>query len=313
MGVNETSLRYAIAVYDEKRMTKAARKMFVSQPSLSQGIRLLEEELGIMLFERSKTPIRATEAGEIFVHWAKHVLASKLQMLNHLSELSEGRLRKLTIGLSSQICNEILPIVLQQFYSVTTGCAVVLKKCSSNDLISLIERDGVDLLIDRPHSKYNCIHIAEEEILLAAPASFQFSVIESGEYPTVSMSDAANMPFISLSDNGPFLALISEIFKIINSAPNIVLECPSSQVAHSMVALNIGVTLLPKCCITNNKLPNVCYYRFFDHQMSHSVTALHREDRPLTKDAHIFISILKDKFADCAVADSAMSEILTGE
>jgi DNA-binding transcriptional LysR family regulator len=199
--LNDSTLRYVIAVYEEKSMTKAARNLFIAQPTLSQSIRVLEEDLGAKLFDRSKTPLAVTEAGEVFVHWARHVLLSELRMRKYLSEISSNRLRKLVVGTSPQICKEILPIVLQQFYAVTTGCSVILKDYGSSELKLLLEDDSIDFLLDQPHAEYNCVPIAEETILLAPPSSFRFSAVRPGEYPSVRVLDLEDKPFIFLSDN----------------------------------------------------------------------------------------------------------------
>ncbi len=68
--MNLNVLRYIIAVYEEKNMTRAAQKLYVAQPSLSQGIRSLERDLGVELFDRSTNPLNNL-AGEIFISWAK--------------------------------------------------------------------------------------------------------------------------------------------------------------------------------------------------------------------------------------------------
>lgn len=301
--MNMNLLRYVMAVYEEKSMTKAARKLYVAQPSLSQSIRLLEEDLGTKLFDRSQTPLKVTAAGEIFVHWAKHTLSSEQKMRKYLLDISTEKIRKLIIGSSPQMCKETFPDALQKFYAVTKGCSVVLKECRADEAKLLLERDSIDFLIDRPNSDYDCVPIVEEGILLAAPASFQFSVNQAGAYPSISISDLTDMPFIYLSDNEWFANTVNDMFKIIKSTPNIVLECSSLQEAHNMVSHNIGVTLVPKYCIKQNTPTNVCYYIFREYPISHTMAVLHRKDRPLTKDAMRFISILKDIFTENAKPD----------
>jgi DNA-binding transcriptional LysR family regulator len=306
--MNDSTMRYVIAVYEEKSMTRAARKLFIAQPTLSQSIRVLEADLGTKLFDRSKTPLAVTEAGEIFVQWARHILLSELRMRKHLLDLSTDRLRKLVVGISPQICKEILPTVLQQFYAVTSGCSVVLKDYGSSELKLLLEGDSIDFLIDRPHAGYNCVPIVEEMVLLAAPASYRFSPVRPGEYPSVNIADLEDMPFIFLSDNEFFKSAVSDIFRQIGGNPSIVLECSNLQEAHSMVSHDIGVTLIPESCAHKNKLPNVCYYTLHGHPLSHVMTALYRRDRTLTEDAVQFLSLLRDTYTVYTSRKSADGE-----
>lgn len=303
--MNYNILRYFMAVYEEKSMTSAARKLFIAQPSLSQGIRKLEEELGVKLFDRSKTPLRVTEAGEIFAHWAKDVLSSEQRMRQYLSDLSSNKLRKLTIGVTPQICREIFPIVAKEFYSATTGCTISIKECRSSDAEISLDSDNADILIGKSNPHYQCVSILKEPIVLAAPALSRFHITRTGEYPSISLSEIVDKPLIFVSENEYFLNIISEMFKRLKSNPNIVLETPRLQEAHRMVSNNIGITFLPEYCIKNNKLPNVRYYTFHDYPLSHEVTVMYRKDRPITEDAAKFISVLKGLFTNVLSPDNA--------
>jgi DNA-binding transcriptional LysR family regulator len=192
--MNETVLRYVIAVYDEKSMTRAAQKLFVAQPSLSQSIRLLEQDLGTSLFDRSKTPLKATEAGEIFVHWAKFILGTEQQMRQHITAIASGNLRKLVVGVSPQMCQEVLPDILQKFYSVVKGCSIIIKECSTAEAKMLLEDNGIDILVGRPNSDYENVYVIEEPVLVSVPKLFQLPFIQQGEYPFINMSALTGLP-----------------------------------------------------------------------------------------------------------------------
>jgi DNA-binding transcriptional LysR family regulator len=88
--MNFNVLRYFVTVYDERSMTKAAKRLFVSQSSLSQCIRQLEKDMGVTLFERSKTSLKPTQIGEYYAYWAKQTLASEQKMKQHIFELSHS-------------------------------------------------------------------------------------------------------------------------------------------------------------------------------------------------------------------------------
>jgi DNA-binding transcriptional LysR family regulator len=85
--MNFNALRYFVTVYDEKSMTKAAKKLFVSQSSLSQCIRQLEKDLGASLLDRSRTSLKPTRVGEYYAYWAKQTLASEQKLRQHIFEL----------------------------------------------------------------------------------------------------------------------------------------------------------------------------------------------------------------------------------
>lgn len=162
--MNLNVLRYIIAVCEEKNMTKAARKLFVTQPSLSQSISSLEDYLGVKLFDRSKTPLETTLAGETFVNWARNILLSEKLMLQKISDISADRFRKLVIGVSPQASNQLLASVLERFYANISGCFIELKEYVPENLYSFLDKGDVDLLIGRPNHNellYKCATISE--------------------------------------------------------------------------------------------------------------------------------------------------------
>ena len=75
--MNWNTLRYVVEIAEQKSFSKAARKLYLAQPSLSQSIRALEQELGTPLFDRTRSPLGLTYAGELFTKWAKESLRSQ--------------------------------------------------------------------------------------------------------------------------------------------------------------------------------------------------------------------------------------------
>ena len=296
--MNLNVLQYVIAVYEEKNITKAAQKLFIAQPTLSQSIRLLEEELGSYLFDRAKTPIETTEAGELFIQWAKQVLSSEQSLKNQMSIISEKAHRTLTIGISPNKTNQLLPEALKSFYALTSGCSVKLREDTSKELNFMLERDTVDLLIGQPCSntiQFESIPLTNERILLAAPESYRMTVSHNGDYPSINISELADKPFILQSGNEQFVDMLYNLYKRIGKTPTIVLECQSPQTAHTMVSYNIGMTFISEVRLMNSRLPNVCYYILDDIPLRRIVAVTYRKDRPLSQDASTFISIVQNE------------------
>lgn len=96
-------LEYIIAVSKEKNLTKAARKLFISQSALSQQIAKVEKSVNARLFERDHSEMVLTDAGKIYLSGAATILQIKKQALAELEDLSEERIRHLTIGLMPQM------------------------------------------------------------------------------------------------------------------------------------------------------------------------------------------------------------------
>ena len=110
--MNWNQLQYVLTIVQEKNITKAAQKLYLSQPSLSMSLKNLEEELGVEIFERKKGVLELTYAGELFCHWAEDSLRSKQILSDQLSDISSNARHKIRLGISPHRSLILLPDVL---------------------------------------------------------------------------------------------------------------------------------------------------------------------------------------------------------
>ena len=91
-------MRYVYTVYEEKSFSKAAERLFVSQPSLSAMVKKVESDYGITIFDRTTTPVSLTPEGEYYIHTAKRVLKLETDMRQHFRECAIGLTGSVTLG-----------------------------------------------------------------------------------------------------------------------------------------------------------------------------------------------------------------------
>lgn len=295
--MNFNALRYIVAVYEEKNMTKAAKKLFVSQSSLSQCVRAVENELGCKLFERSKTMLKPTPMGEYFVYWAMNTLQSESRMRQKLADLSNNVQRRLVIGINSQRTNHYLNRALPEFYRRCEDCIVVIKELAPRQLYSALQKGTVEIVVDQPRPEWpmvKSVPIFDEHLVIAAPASMRFKAeYGKGRYPVIEMSELADKPLI-VNGFEAFIEIINNLFVRIGSSPNIVLECSSPEIAYEMVAKELGVTIISELTYSMYPKKNVCCYSLSDYPLTRTTSVIYPINRRLSEDAHLFISTLKD-------------------
>lgn len=298
--MNLNILRYVIAVDEEKSFTKAAQKLYVSQPSLSQSIQTLEKQMGVLLFHREKTPLELTAAGEIFLEWAKIMLHSEEKMLTRISAISGGSQRKLSIGASPYISKNIFLDAVRIFYEQIKNCTLVIYEQPYKELLNMLDDGKIDLIADMPQSdtiQYTSIHITKERIFIAADKKFMFGIVRDGEYPSVLLSDILDKPFIILDQSMYLGATLRSIFTQYDVIPNIVIECQSTEMAHIMVTSKIGISLIPEMYIKNiSKSADINYYIIEDMPLSREIAVVYRNDRHLSEDERVFTNILRNQF-----------------
>lgn len=100
---------YIYAVYQEKSFSKAAKKLYVSQPWLSATVKKVEQELDVRLFDRSTTPISLTEAGAYYIQRVEEIRRIEQDMIQHFQELRNAQHSVLHIGSSMFFCTYVLP------------------------------------------------------------------------------------------------------------------------------------------------------------------------------------------------------------
>ncbi len=111
--MNERQLRYALAVRDERGFSRAARRLNVSQPSVSQQVRVLEEELGFALFARTARGVEATFLGRKFLDQTEQAMTRLTGLADVARRLRRGPTRGLAIGISSGIAPFVIPLVIE--------------------------------------------------------------------------------------------------------------------------------------------------------------------------------------------------------
>ena len=92
---------YVYEVYKEKSFSKAAQNLYISQPSLSARIKKIEDTLGVPLFDRSTTPLRLTESGEVYIKAAEEIMQIEQQVENYINNLTTLKTGHLSVGASN--------------------------------------------------------------------------------------------------------------------------------------------------------------------------------------------------------------------
>jgi DNA-binding transcriptional LysR family regulator len=147
-------LVYFVAVAETRHFTRAAERVRVAQPSLSQQIRALERDVGAELFHRIRGNLSLTEAGETLLPFARRILAdteSAYQAVRELDELGRGRVR---LGATPSLCTGLLPAMLAEFRTAYPGIELTLHESGSRDLQTDLAEGALDLamIVDsRPH------------------------------------------------------------------------------------------------------------------------------------------------------------------
>ncbi len=187
-----SQLRYFLAIVETQGFTKAAELLFVSQPSLSAGIKKLEQELGVVLFERGGRRATLTAAGNIFLGKARNIIQeyqSALQTLQYFQQHPTLRL-----GVVCTLRISVISSLVSAFRVEHPHITIELKDSYVNNLNKLLEDGEVDLILTVLNGDENpetSVKLFEQQLLLAVPEIHPFAQREE-----ISISELDEQPYI---------------------------------------------------------------------------------------------------------------------
>lgn len=282
--MNWNQLHYIVTTAQEKSITKAAKKLFISQPSLTLSIQNLEKELGVELFERSRGSLALTYAGKLYYDWAISTLNARERLGDRLSHISKGDSHLIRLGISPHRSSILLPVILPRFYEMFPASEIYLEEKPTFQLRTLLEEEKLDLIIDVPHPdtlSFTNTFLADEHLILAVPSSFMESFTQfSSEASVITLdSDAASpdvvplrlfqdYPFFMMSDPQNLAALSRRIYESAGFMPQTRLVCNNIFTALNMVQKQLGIVIAPGICAhPDHALEGIRYFHM-DPQMA---------------------------------------------
>jgi DNA-binding transcriptional LysR family regulator len=248
-------LRYFVAVAEELNFTRAAAKLRLAQPSLTRQIKDLEEELGVLLFDRSKNRISLTEGGRVFLSEARRLMAHCEACVQTMQRLGRSESGVLNIGYIARTFSDLLPKTLRAFRQERPQAELHLFEMNAAEQYRALEEQEIDLgFVDlRPPSnstELNCACVGKYSILAAM--NNRDPLAKNVRIPLRSLEP---MFFVERSEKSypGARARLIETCRGAGFTPRILHEAEGYSAIISFVAEDLGVALLPE---QKRTLPN---------------------------------------------------------
>ncbi len=240
-------VKYFIAVSEELNFRRAAKKLNISQPPLSQQIKLLEEKIGFKLFDRDKSHVSLTLAGKKFLTDSYDITSKIERSISTGKKINRGEIGTLRIGFSTLASFYILPEVISKFYKNYKGVELQLKEMRTENIIKKILDKKIDIgfagkkIINRD---IKSLSLYKEKIVLAINQNNPLS-----EKKNISISDIKDEKFILFPKSKGSVGLydkIIEFCKKANFEPNVIQEAYEIEVILGLVSGGMGIALIPE-------------------------------------------------------------------
>ena len=251
-------LRYVVAVAQARNFSRAAEQCNVSQPSLSQQIQKLEDELGERLFERTKREARSTPQGEAFLARAHKILAEVDAARRDVSEV-QGLVRgRLAIGILPTIAPYLLPPLVKTFIKKFPGTEIVLHEDTTSQLLKMVHAYEIDFAIASQPIQAKQLEVRElfaEELLLALPPKHALV-----RRRTIHAVDLACENLIVMKEGHCLGDQVLGFCERRDLHPKISFRSAQLETIRALVSTGVGISLVPAMAARSHR-PNQPAYR----------------------------------------------------
>ncbi|MGP1613515.1 MAG: LysR substrate-binding domain-containing protein [Pollutimonas bauzanensis] len=273
--MNLRQLRYFVVVAEELSFTRAADRLHISQPPLSQQIALLEEELGVKLFTRSNRRVELTEPGRVFLLDMRSTLNHIKNATVRVRAIEQGLAGRIEVGLSSSHFLGPLPRLIFKYSRTHPGVAVALNEMRPVDQIEALLERRVDICISRSpvDDLLLCsLPLWKDPAVVALPLGHRLA-----ERRELKIADLKKENFVLLRREGsPFAQHIHERFAVAGFLPNIVQTVEEIPAQLYLVAAGLGIAIVPQS--TRARIPGIASCRLTEIIMKTDVYGVIRKD-----------------------------------
>ena len=275
-------------------ITAAAKQLYISQPSLSQTLRQIEDEVGTPLFDRSTSPFHLTYAGERYLKAVEAMLDIETRLKEEIESIRRDDGGRLRLGISVTRAMQVLPDVIPIFTKAYPNVTIELTEAASASLEGLLQKGQIDLALAALEA--NEANIAYELIekesigILAGKDSQLAQLVPSGT--PISLEMVEKEAFVSLDTSHSSRIIQDRLFRRYNIRPKILLETSSLEVARR-VALKSGACMVLPDVYADEFVFNSggAFYPLKDYENHRHFYACYRNDENTKKYIRDFVSI----------------------
>lgn len=275
------SRNYVLEVYKERSFSKAAKKLFISQPALSATIKRIEDKIGEDIFDRSTTPISLTACGEEYIRIANEINSSEENFIAYIKNLQGLKTGKLILGGTNLNISYILPPILEEYQKKFPHIIVNLEEKNIDELEKALDLGEIDFLIDSgdlDQQRFSSYIYQNECVILAIPKFYQCNerlenfrltrrdiILDKhlkGDFPILPLNLVANEKFILLKKTTDTYKRVESLFAKYHIEPSVHLHLDQQSSAFSLACAGLGITFISDTLIKNSAFhPNLCYYK----------------------------------------------------
>jgi DNA-binding transcriptional LysR family regulator len=286
-------IRFFVAVAEDRHFGRAAERMYIAQPALSQHVRRLERELGVQLLDRSARHVRLTPAGEAFLEVARRMLRQVDEGTDAARRAEAGETGSLALGVHMAMTAPVVSLLLRHWHRVRPAVQPRLQAGRTRDLVDLVRRRELDLaLVDGPitDGSLDSVLVVEDRLVVVLPADHPLAREQE-----LSLRSLRTEQFIAVTRRSS-VSLHDRLIELCTAAgfsPQIAVEVDDPDMVPMAVAAGIGVGLATSVSVAGTPMSGVVWRPLADAAAAIPLVAVSARDgaTPQTRD---FLQLLEN-------------------
>jgi len=304
VNMNTSYLKTFIEVINLKNISRAAEKLFITQPAVSKQLQLLEKDFGAELFKKNGREIIPTEEGYLLYKYAKNVLSEENKIYSTIRRDDDKLYGNLTIYTSSMPADYYIHDLIIEFTSLYKDVTYTIKKIDSDMVFKNIEEGFTSFGFTGTPSKKKKVKnicIAEDEVVIVASTE-KMKEFNSNK---ITLEELINQKFI-VRENGSATLQIFESFlnkkRIKLNDLDIIIQAEDNEIIKKFIANNVGIAVLPKKAVENELKEGKVFILELDGMaLKRKLYYIYQQDR--------YFSKIEEKFKDYMIEKYTMNNL----
>ena len=307
-------MKYVYAVYKEKSFSRAAEKLFVSQPSLSANVKREEQAVGYPIFDRSTKPLTLTEPGRKYIEAVEKILSIQDTFSEYVNDLGELKTGSLVLGGSSLYSSWVLPSLMGGFSKKYPMVRLELLEETTAKLQKMVQNGEVDMVLDNCEldeqifakqayrKEYLVLAVSKRLKINEGLEAFQISVESIRDLSFLDKSVQAvdlrlfsEEPFILLKPENDTRVRAMELCRQYDFVPNVVFELDQQMTSYNITCSGMGISFISNTLIS--KVPkslDVVYYKLEGEQSCRNLYFYWKRNSYFSKVMRAFLDLTND-------------------
>jgi DNA-binding transcriptional LysR family regulator len=272
--------------------SRAAEKIYRTQPAISAQVRLLEQECGEKLFDRSGKKVLLTPAGEILQRYAQQIIELNKEALQAIAELNQTARGKLHLGANEATCLYVLPKTFARFRELYPLVQISIYRNFSHKILQKVQEGAIELgIVTLPQSANNMevIPVFRDEMQVIVPASHPLATNRSA-----TVEEVANFPLI-LPKTGHTRVVLDRLLRAYRQHLQVSMELASVETIKKFVGAGLGISIISRAYAQAEVAAGLVKLIPLDGlKLYRELGLIYRRDRYLSLPAKVFIETVRE-------------------